>query len=157
MGRGLATAFVPRLERPTAIPGQAEVPLETGDFSRTFGALAPVYIVCLVLYKANLKLYWYTLINPKLGFLQLGLHSVRNQSGRNRANTELIPKDPRRCFLDPFFNVETGKLGLGSSKCNRNELRSKAGRNGLNCPKLTFWAIFRELKRPGQMLSIPDF
>ena len=35
MGRGLATAFVPRLERSTAIPGQAEVPLGTGDFSRT--------------------------------------------------------------------------------------------------------------------------
>ena len=28
--------------------------------------------MCLVLYKANLKLYWYTLINPKLGFLQFG-------------------------------------------------------------------------------------
>jgi hypothetical protein len=41
--------------------------------------------------------------------------SPKSQSGRNRANPELIPRDPARCFLDPKYAVETGKAGFGSS------------------------------------------
>ena len=55
MGRGLATAFAPRLERPTAIPGQ-ESRLRLVIFLG-LSELLPPFILCVLFYIKRILSY----------------------------------------------------------------------------------------------------